>query len=878
MVRSMERYRLSSRWRIFIVVIAVISAIAATSAFNLYRGLQEETKRAEQRSRNLSEAVARTMTAELEKMDIVVSNVVNQMESRLTQDSIDVGKAEKFIGEQLQSSPEVEGIRIADSHGVMFAGYGKQHSNSASIKDRDYFISHRDNAHSGLIVGKPLVGRISEKWIITFSRRYTNPDGSFAGVVVALLTVDSLRTLLSGFDLGPRGVMTLRAVDDLGLVLRYPESVDGKPLPVGDTNVSQQLRDAARSGSEMATYHTVTPYDQTARVFTLRRLKGVPFLALAGISEDQYLEQWRSDRNVSLAMVGVFALVTSLGGWIVWKQGQRQEGFLVLLAENNSKLSAANAEYAILSQTDRAVITAATPQQFFQEICDACVRHGFRMAWVGLADDEGRIRPSASAGQGTEYLDQAVITTRKDEPTGRGPTGQAFLLGRPVSCQDFLNDPRTVPWREQGRQFGWRASASLPFFEDSQVKGVFTVYSDKPGYFSDGKVTLLEDLSNSISRGLDRFAFESKQREWEARLQSSEARFSAVFRASPVAIAIAALADGRLVDVNPAFLTMFGHSHEEVIGRSKIDLGMWVDIGDASKMTQMLHQQGRVENLATQLRTAAGQVREVVIATEIIEIEKTAYRLSMITNVTELNQAERALVQAEMEKMHTMRLSMLGEVTSMIAHEVNQPIGAVANYLQAAIAVAPGSGQNSLIEKAILQVNRAAETVRRVKDFAANRKIARPAPAQIGRLLEEGCALALLGNAGRDIEISLTVPDSLEPIMGDPIQLQQVITNLVRNAVEAVRGSDRRRIEIAASQSNNLIEIEVRDSGPGIGPEVRSRLFHPFVTSKPDGTGLGLSTSRSIIRAHGGDLWYADAPDGGASFHFTLPMAEHVSA
>ncbi|HIJ62422.1 MAG TPA: GAF domain-containing protein [Rhodospirillaceae bacterium] len=874
----MKRYRLSSGWRIFLGVAAVVSAIATTSAFNLYRGYQEETRRAEQRSRNLSEAVARTMTAELEKIDIVVSNVVEQYERNLKQGNADPDAIEKFISGQIKKVPEIEGIRIADDKGVMFAGFGRSHSNSPSIEDRDYFISHRDNPLSGLIVGKPLVGRISQKWIVTFSRRYVKADGSFAGVVIALLTVDSLRTLLSGFDLGPRGVMTLRSVDDLGLVLRHPETVGGKPLPVGDTNVSQDLKDLVKSGIESATYHTVTPYDQTARVFTYQKLKGAPFFALAGLSQAEYLRQWQADRNASLTIVGVFAVVTSLCGWVIWTLGRRHDSFVDLLAENNVKLSAVNAEYAILSQTDRAVVTSTTVQGFYQAVCDATVRHGLRMAWVGLVDDDGVIRPVASAGQGTDYLQQVAITTREGEPSAQGPSGQAFLLGRPVLCQDFINDPRTAPWHAQGRQYGWRSSASLPIFEDSRAKGVFTVYSDLPEYFSDGKATLLEDLSNSISRGLDRFAFEQKQKDWQARLRSSEARFSTVFRASPVAIVIASLAEDRLVDVNPAFLSLFGHSYDDVIGRREMDIGIWDDVGDSFKMTEILLKRGRVENLATLFRTNAGELREVLVATEIIDIEGVSYRLSMLSNVTDLRQAERALVQAEMEKMHAMRLSMLGEVTSMIAHEVNQPIGAVANYLQAAITVAPESRQNGLIEKAIQQLDRAAETIRRVKDFAANRKIDRPVATPIGRLLEDGCALALLGNTDREIAITFSVPDVLGPIMGDPVQVQQVITNLVRNAAEAVRDRDVRRIGIAASQSGNLIEIEISDSGPGVGPEVRSRLFRPFVTSKPDGTGLGLSTSRSIIRAHGGELWCAEDGPGGACFHFTLPMAETADA
>lgn len=249
--------------------------------------------------------------------------------------------------------------------------------------------------------------------------------------------------------------------------------------------------------------------------------------------------------------------------------------------------------------------------------------------------------------------------------------------------------------------------------------------------------------------------------------------------------------------------------------------------------------------------------------------------IGVVQDITQSRRAEAEAQQARMAMLHAGRLSLIGAVASTIAHEVNQPVGAASNYLQLAQALAGGGKLDEVIGLAREQLARALATMRKVRAFAARRDLD-PRPERVAPLLDEACALALPGDLGEGIRITLSVPDDLAPAVVDRIQIQQVLVNLIRNAAEAVATAPRKAIDISATArpDQHAIEIAVADSGPGIADDVRPRLFSAFSTTKAEGTGLGLSTSLAIVEAHGGRLWADDAAAGGAVFRLTLPIAE----
>ncbi len=221
-------------------------------------------------------------------------------------------------------------------------------------------------------------------------------------------------------------------------------------------------------------------------------------------------------------------------------------------------------------------------------------------------------------------------------------------------------------------------------------------------------------------------------------------------------------------------------------------------------------------------------------------------------------------------------------MATALAHELNQPLTAVMNYVQACRRLmAPGSAAGAsperlaeLMDKAAAQVVRAGEIIGRLRQFIATGETERTVE-DINRVVEEASHLALVGAAERGIRFRLRLDPNPPPVCIDRIQLQQVVLNLMRNAVDALEQAERRELVVstAAADPGGGVEIAVADTGPGLAEEVVARLFQPFVTTKPGGMGIGLSICRSIVDAHGGTLRAEPTPGGGATFRITLPTA-----
>jgi two-component system sensor kinase FixL len=247
-----------------------------------------------------------------------------------------------------------------------------------------------------------------------------------------------------------------------------------------------------------------------------------------------------------------------------------------------------------------------------------------------------------------------------------------------------------------------------------------------------------------------------------------------------------------------------------------------------------------------------------------------------IRDLTERQKTEARLQELQSELVHISRLTAMGEMASTLAHELNQPLSAIANYMKGSRRLLEGSNDEpaatvrDAIDKAAAQAVRAGQIIRRLRDFVARGETERRVES-ITKLVEEASALALVGAKEQDVRVRYQLDPRIDLVLADKVQIQQVLLNLVRNAIDAMVDSTRRELTIAASPTrDNMITISVADTGPGIAPEVSAQLFQPFVTTKRQGMGVGLSISRTIIEAHGGEIWTEPNPGGGTIFRFTL--------
>ncbi len=248
-----------------------------------------------------------------------------------------------------------------------------------------------------------------------------------------------------------------------------------------------------------------------------------------------------------------------------------------------------------------------------------------------------------------------------------------------------------------------------------------------------------------------------------------------------------------------------------------------------------------------------------------------------VRDLTENQAVEGRLQSLQSALLHVSRLSAMGQMASALSHELNQPLTAVINWTQVARRLArqmteePPPKLLEAMDKAIEQANRAGKIIHRLRNFIEKREAER-AEEDPNSVLEEAAALALVGGNEEGVRTDFVLDPDLPPVLIDKVQVQQVIVNLIRNALEAMAHSPQRILTLRTGRAApDLVEVEIADTGPGLAPEVVGQLFQPFVTTKAAGMGLGLSLSQSIIEAQGGRLKAQTNADGGMSFTFTLP-------
>ena len=246
-------------------------------------------------------------------------------------------------------------------------------------------------------------------------------------------------------------------------------------------------------------------------------------------------------------------------------------------------------------------------------------------------------------------------------------------------------------------------------------------------------------------------------------------------------------------------------------------------------------------------------------------------------DVTDLKRSEDEFRRIQSELIHMSRVSAMGAMASTLAHELNQPLSSINNYLAGARKLLDGMGEENAgqLRPALVRASesavKASEIIRRLREMT-RRRSSEKRRIDLAMMVREAASLALVGAAEQGVATRFELAPGLD-VLADDVQIQQVIVNLVRNAIEAMADAPRRELLIAASLAEQEVLVRIDDSGRGIAAEARESLFEPFVSGKPDGLGIGLSIARTIVEAHGGQLWAEHQDSGGTSMRFTLPLA-----
>jgi len=260
------------------------------------------------------------------------------------------------------------------------------------------------------------------------------------------------------------------------------------------------------------------------------------------------------------------------------------------------------------------------------------------------------------------------------------------------------------------------------------------------------------------------------------------------------------------------------------------------------------------------------------------------YFTGFVRDLTEHQQTQARLHELQSELVHVSRLSAMGEMASALAHELNQPLAAISNYMKGSRRLLAGSVDpnapkvESALDRAAEQALRAGQIIRRLRDFVSRGESEKRVES-LSKLIEEAGALGLAGAREQNVQLRFSLDPKADLVLADRVQIQQVLVNLFRNALEAMAQSPRRELVVTNTPvADDMIEVEVSDTGTGFQDDVIPHLFQTFFTTKDTGMGVGLSISRSIVEAHGGRMWAESNASGGATFRFTLPAADENDA
>jgi two-component system sensor kinase FixL len=432
---------------------------------------------------------------------------------------------------------------------------------------------------------------------------------------------------------------------------------------------------------------------------------------------------------------------------------------------------------------------------------------------------------------------------------------QALLAGE---AERYSKDKRYL--RKNGREFWVRLTVSLV----RDARG-------EPDFFI------------KVAQNID------AQKIAEQVLAAREAQLRTIVDTVPVGLVMAELPSGRIVGGNahaeqllrhPIFYSPDIHSYDEWVSfhgdgtrvrGTEYPLARMVLEGEDNPSVDVNYRRGdgtfawtRISGRA--VRNAAGEICGGVVALVDIDEERKAR-----------DRAAEQLESMRNQLIHTSRVSAMGTMASTIAHEINQPLAAVASCIRGTInrlsrggeaAAAEAIGWLERGEQITLQ---AGETIQRLRAMLARGEAKRERVA-LARLIEDANSIALVGAAARGVRYSQDVDPALF-VEADPVQIQQVLINLVRNGIEAMADPVERRLTVSARRRGDTVEIRVCDSGAGLPAELRANLFEPFQSTKPGGLGVGLSICRTIVEAHQGRIWASDGEQGGAAFCFNLAAA-----
>jgi len=393
-----------------------------------------------------------------------------------------------------------------------------------------------------------------------------------------------------------------------------------------------------------------------------------------------------------------------------------------------------------------------------------------------------------------------------------------------------------------------------------------------------GKGEVLRDEAGQPTRLLGVNVDITARKRADEAVRASEELFARAFRSSPDAMVISRRSGGQIIDVNDRWEGLFGYTRAAAVGRTMTELPLAAGPQDQATLRRLIDTPGPVRDVEAHFATRSGELRETIIATETVEMGGLPCFITTIRDITERQRAQREAQEQRQVLTHLGRVAVLGELSGALAHELSQPLTAILSNAQAArrmLAREPVDLReiDEILEDIASADRRAGEVIRRLRAMfkrgESNRQL-----LDLNEITRDVLDFARSDILTRHVQVTTRLAPELPKVTGDSVQVQQVLLNLIVNGCEAMIGNepnDRALVIETSVVDHDTVGISVLDNGSGIRADILDQLFEPFVTTKHQGLGLGLTICRSIATAHGGQLWAGNNEDRGSAFRLLLP-------
>ncbi len=573
-----------------------------------------------------------------------------------------------------------------------------------------------------------------------------------------------------------------------------------------------------------------------------------------------------------------------------------------------SEIARLNRLYAALSHINQAIVQSPTREALFPKVCQLLVEHaGFGMAWIGWLDDATQaIQPVAQFGDHTGYL-HAIEVFADDRPEGGGLSGKALRERSPFICNDLLEDPSAVPWREAARAQGFRASAAYPILLQGRACAVLNVYAQEPGFFQDKEVALLREAACDIGFALDKFA-----RDEEAQRLNEMARreraFSDTMIESMPGIVYFYTAAGRFLRWNRDFEAVSGYTGAEIADMHPLDFFAGDDKAEVANRIADVFDTG-ASSVEAMFLSKDGRLTPYLLTGRRIVFHAEPCLLGMGINITRRHESEAALrdLNESLERKVGERTSELqtallraesadrikSDFLASMSHELRTPLNSILGFsgiLLQGMAGPLNAEQAKQLGMVRTSARHLLELINDVLDISkieAGQLEVRGVPFNMRDSIERVLASVKPMAASKGLALEAALPDDLGSWCTDRRRFEQIMLNLLNNAIKftevgtvtlVVRTGP--ALTGGGASGADTVCVRVSDTGIGIRQADLQTLFQPFrqidsgLSRKYEGTGLGLAICRRLANLLGGNIEAQSTWGQGSSFELTLPMME----